>query len=64
MDEPHLDPTLHHPVQHLQERHHVTPTIVNIHILYRGMRSFQPRFLRHFGQEFLIFNLTVIQAIN
>ena len=25
MDEPHLDPTLHHSVQHLQERHHLPP---------------------------------------
>ena len=25
MNEPHLDPALHHPVQHLQKRHHLRP---------------------------------------
>lgn len=33
MDEPHLDPALHHPVQHFQERHHLASTRVNIHVL-------------------------------
>ena len=33
MDEPHRDPALHHPVQHFQERHHVTTTNIDVHIL-------------------------------
>ena len=33
MDEPHLDPALHQPVQHLQERHHIPPASIHIHIL-------------------------------
>ena len=30
---------------------------------YEGELSFQPRFLRHLGQEFLIFNYMVVQDI-
>ena len=33
MNKPHLDAALHHPVKHLQERHHLPSTRVNIHVL-------------------------------
>ena len=33
MDEPHFDSALHHSIQHLQERHHFSPSGVNIHVL-------------------------------
>ena len=53
MDEPHLDPALHHPVQHLQKRHHVTTTNIDVHIL--DVRSgscdrYAAHSLRSFGQ--------------
>ncbi len=33
MDEPHLDAALQHTVQYLQERHHVTPSRIDVHVL-------------------------------
>lgn len=42
MDEPHLDPALHHPVQDLQERHHIPPAGINVHILDICGRDPQP----------------------
>ena len=32
MNEPHLNPALHQPVQHLQKRHHIAPTRIGIHV--------------------------------
>jgi len=53
MDEPHLDPALHHPVQLRQERHHPPPASINVHIL--DVRSgscdrYAAHSLRSFGQ--------------
>ena len=41
MNEPHLNASLQHPVQHLQERHYVPPASINVHIL--DIRSGNPQ---------------------
>ena len=48
VDEPHLDPTPHHPCQHLQERHHVASASIDVHVLDVGGGDPQPfPHLRH-----------------
>ena len=39
MDEPHLDPSLHHSIKHLQKRHHIPPASINVHILDISSRN-------------------------
>ncbi len=48
MNEPNLNPLLHHPVQHLQKWHHIPPAGINIHVLDVGSSNPQPLLhLRH-----------------
>ena len=42
VDEPQLDPALQHPVEHLQERHHVASAGIDVHILDVGGGDPQP----------------------
>ena len=60
MNEPYLAPALHHSVQHLQKRHHVTTTNIDVHIL--DVRSGNPKpftRLRHDPADHLFVDFTI-----
>lgn len=56
MDEPNLDPALHHPVLRLQKRHHIPTTGINVHVLDICSRNPQPfsRLRQHSADDRLV----------